>query len=235
VSDELPPLTSVGPDPIEAAEQLAALLDLPSVDVDIRGARVSGQGSRASVQIQLSNGEELEFDTVRDMIRPQSLIAEVAARTGACPQLKQPQAARAVALVRALAEQLKGVTGDDIARSWGSDYLQAVDVIDVDMNDQTERWGAFAALARASGALDGGKALRHVDGTRYVRTGWFRRFVKEECDHTIAPRAIHTRMERVGWQIPGTEGRVKASRPKHRDRLSWSFYIVPAGWDADDE
>jgi hypothetical protein len=110
MSDELPPLTATGPDPIEAAEQLAALLDLPSVDVDIRGARITGQGSRASVQIRLSTGTTMEFDTVRDMVRRQNLIAEVAACTGACPQLKQPQAVRAVALVRALAEHTASTT-----------------------------------------------------------------------------------------------------------------------------
>ena len=43
------------PDPMTAAEQLEALLDLPKVGVKILGARVVGRGARASVQIRLSN------------------------------------------------------------------------------------------------------------------------------------------------------------------------------------
>jgi hypothetical protein len=54
-------------DLIYTAEQLAALLELPSVDVQIRGATLFGHGSKAAVEIRLSNGEALSFDSVRDM------------------------------------------------------------------------------------------------------------------------------------------------------------------------
>lgn len=228
-------------DPIAAAEQLAAMLDLPSVGVHITGARVVGQGSRASAQITLSNGEVLEFDSLFMMCRPQNLIAEVAACTGATPTLKQPQAVRAVALVRALAEHTAGITDDDIARTWGLEYVQAADPIDIDMGDQAARWGAFKHLERVhpytKAREDGttlaaaGTLLRHTDQSRYIRTGWFRDYVRAEQDHTIAPAQIHTRMQRVGWQLRGSSGRTKATCPGTPGQLVWAFYVVPAGWE----
>jgi hypothetical protein len=225
---------------LEAAEHLAALLDLPSVGVEIRGAHVVGQGSRASVQIALSNGETLEWDTVRDMVRPQNLIAEVAACTGATPTLKQPQAVRAVALVRALAERTAGITANDEARTWGIEYLQSADTLDVDLNDQGGRWAVFKHLdgvdpyttARDKGApfAHATVVLRHSDGSRLVRTGWFRDYVKREQDHTVSPAQLHNRMQRVGWQRRGNHGRIKATCPGRRDSLQWNFYIVPTDW-----
>lgn len=216
-----------GPDPIGAAEQLAALLDLASVDIQVRGARTFGQGSRASVQIDLSNGETLEFDSLRDMVRPQNLIAEVVACSGATPALKQPQAVRAVALVRAIAEHTRTMTADDIAVDWGITYLQRTDVLDVDLNEQRARWGAFSHIK----PLDGGIVLRHTDGRRLVRAGWFRSFVKAEHDHLVSPKEIHQRMERVGWHLPGGGGRVKATCPGRRESLVWTFYSVLSDWE----
>ncbi len=228
------------PDPFEAAEQLTALLDLASVGVDVRGARIIGRGSRARVQVHLSNGEMLEFEELRDMIRPQALAAEVVAATGATPALKQPQCVRAAALVRALAEHALTATEDDDATAWGLEYLQAADVLDVDMTDQRQRWGAFKRLeqvnpyaaARENGTslATGSVVLRHADGSLLVRTGWFREYVRAEQDHTISPRRIGTRMEAGGWTRRGGGGRVKATQPAGRETLVWTFYDVPDGW-----
>lgn len=230
------------PDPIAAAEQLAAMLALDDVGVQIRGARITGQGSRASVQIQLSNGEELEFDSIRDMVRPQNLVAEVVACTGACPTIKPMQAIRAAALTRTLAERLQSVTADDIARGWAIEYLQGVSVLDVDMNDQGGRWAMFHHLstvdpatkqAQEGGSLaTAGIVLRHADGVVLVRTRWFREFVRHEQDHTVSPPQVLQRMQRVGWEIRGNEGRIKATRPGNPGTLVWAFYAVPANWQA---
>lgn len=240
--DDLAATQTGAPDPMTAAEQLAAMLDLLSVGVTIRGARVTGQGSRASVQIALSNGDEMEFDSVRDMIRPQNLIAEVAACTGATPTVKQPQAVRAVALVRALAEHTRTATADDTARAWGVEYLQTANTLDVDISDQAGRWAAFKHLEQhrpyVDEAPDGatlaqvlaGVVLRHSDGSRLVRTGWFREFVRREQDPTVSPAQLHQRMQRVGWQLRGNAGRIKATCPGRADSLVWTFYVVPVDW-----
>lgn len=128
-----------GPDPINAAEQLDALLSLPP-GASVRGARMIGHGSRATVEIDLASGDMMVFETVRDMTRPANVIAEVAACTGvALSSFKQAQAVKAVTLVYALAERTAGVTENDAAIDWGCSYLQSATTLDVDMTDQQER------------------------------------------------------------------------------------------------
>jgi hypothetical protein len=220
---------------------LEKLLGLDKVQVKVLSATVTGQGSRASVQIKLSNGELLEFDSIRDMVRPQNLIAEVAACTGANPTLKQPQAVTAITLVRQIAERVRTATTDDTATSWGIEYLQTAEVLDVDLDDQAERWAAFKHLELQHPivtAHDAGQTaaaasivLRHLDGIRLVRTGWFRDYVRREQDHTISPAQLHQRMQRVGWKLRGSAGRWKATSPGPSARpLIWTFYAVPADW-----
>jgi hypothetical protein len=226
--DDLATEQSGVPDPIAAAELLAALLDLPSVGLSIRGARVFGQGSRATVELDVSNGETLVWDTIRDMTRPASLAAEVVACTGACPQLKQAQAFRAVALVRALAEHGEVIGDNGIAANWGMDYLQAADVLDLDMNDQAQRWDAFSRLNGHPVEPWGRLVLRHTNGIQYVRSGWFLTYART-CD-AIGPGALATRMQRVGWIRRGKEGRIKAVRPEFAQARSFNFWIVPNGW-----
>lgn len=229
------------PDLITAAEQLAALLDLPAVGVSIRGARIVGRGSRASADLYLSDGTEVCFESLREMGNATRLTLEVAACTGATPRLKAPQAIRAVALVRALAEHHEAFTVDEIALDWAVDYLQAADVQDVDMTDQRDRWGAFSRLNRtdpvALSREHGGRiaaanvVLRHLDGTRFVRCGWFREAIRAQ-DSSISPQELAHRMERVGWSRRGSSGRIKACQPSGSARLAWTFYVVPKDWEA---
>jgi hypothetical protein len=196
------------PDPMAAAEELTSLLDLDTVGLRINGARIVGQGSSASADVYLSNGDTITFETLRDVGKAANLMLEVAACTGATPHLKAPQALRAVALLRALAEHHRTVNDDDLTVEWCLAYLQAADVLDTTMGDQQERWGAFARLdqidpgaARAAGGTLGpGLVLRDVDGLRYVRTGWFRDYVRGVHDPTASPRQITHRVERVGWR-----------------------------------
>lgn len=233
-----------GPDPIDAAEQLGALLSLPP-GAGVRGARLVGQGSRASVEIDLANGDCMVFDSVRDMTRPAALVAEVAACAGVAVSLKQTQAVQAVVLVRALAERTQGVTENDCATDWGVSYLQAATVLDVDMDDQRERWAAFNRLKDAQLAVELAEApgressfaastiiLRSHSGVRYVRAGWFQRYVARQ-DSTISRQAVTVRMLRVGWQIRGKSGRIKATCPGRPEALGWAFLMAPAGWEND--
>lgn len=231
--DELAAMQNEILDPLAAAEQLAILLNLTGVGLTIRRARVFGQGSRATVEIEISNGETMIWDTIRDMTRPASLAAEVVACTGAVPTLKQPQAFRAVSLVRALAEHEETFTDNNIAADWGVSYLQATETLDLDINDQRQRWDAFNRLGRYPATEHtNGMVLRHADNSRYVRSGWFLHYVKT-TDATIGPATLTTRMARVGWTKRGKEGRIKASHPDFARCLSWNFWTVPAGWEDD--
>lgn len=225
------------PGPEAAAEQLTAILGLHSVGLRVTGARVVGRGSLATADLYLSDGSAVEFERLRDMATPKLLAVEIAAACGACPNIKAPQAIRAVALVRALAEHHVTVSEDDLAREWGSDFLQAADVLDVDLRDQGQRWEAFSRLDaitvdthRGEGVAAASLVLRDADGSRLVRTGWFREHVRAS-DRLISPSAIAVRMQRVGWRRPGQSGHIKATRPGMNGHLAWRFYVVAEGWE----
>lgn len=232
--------TNGRPDPMTAAEEIAAILDLADVELAITGARIVGRGGGASADVFLSDGAVLTFERLRDVGKPNVLAIEVAACTGATPKLNGAQALRVVSLLRALAEHEAAFDGDEIARDWGTSFLQAASVLDVDLFDQTERWAAFSSLAaidptalRAAGEVasvaGASRILRHTDGTRYVRTGWFRAHVRAE--EAISSTELANRMQRVGWERRGATGRVKATRPDFPAELVWTFYSVPTGWE----
>jgi hypothetical protein len=240
VVEELAARNGARPDPAAAAEQLTAILDLDSVGVRVTGARVVGRGAYASADVFLSDGTAVTFEKLRDIGRPSTLAIEIAACTGATPKLDGARALRAVALLRSLAAHEATFTDDEIAAEWGVAYLQDAPVIDVDLDDQRERWGAFATLdrhnplgARASGETAsiaaGAPVLRHTTGVRFVRTGWFRAHVRGE--DAIASGELANRMQRVGWNRRGRHGRMKATRPDFRQTLNWGFYTVPLDWE----
>lgn len=221
-----------------AAKVLTDLLELPSVDMKITGARVYGKGSSASLELDVSNNETLTFATLREMMRPQTLIAEVAACTGAAPALKQVQCAHALTLARQIATVVEVDSENDIAREWGQDFLDLSEVIDLDLNNQVERWGAFEQLARrepfsryeANHAPTAPLVLRHLDGTRYVRTVWFERYVKTR-DSSVSRTAIGPRMGRAGWERRGKHGDIKATSPALTATRTYPFWVVKSGWE----
>ncbi len=229
---------------ISAAEQLAILLDLPSVGLSVRGARIVGRGSRASVDIYLSDGSEIFFERFSDFANPTRLAIEMATCTGARPRLKAPQAIQAVALVRAIAEHTVSVTMDNLSRDWGLGFMQSAPALDLDITDAHDRWQAFSTLERTDpyalarqDAITIAQAclvLAHTDGSRYVRCGWFRMYVRTE-EPALSSHQIADRMKRVGWERRGAEGRVKASQPGGHRQLVWPFYIVPAGWEPEQD
>jgi hypothetical protein len=226
--------------PTTARLELEEIFGLNGVGRSIQGARIVGQGSRASVDVRLDDGTELGFDSLRDVATPRTLMCELAAGAGATPTIKAPQALRAVALLRALADHEHTLTIDHLSVEWGTNYLQHAPVQDVDMGDQADRWRAFVALRRidpvAAAQREGmtiaaaSVVLRHTDGTRLVRCGWFRSHARAE-DSTVSPQEIAHRMRRVGWQQRGTAGRIKATCPGRRDCLTWTFYSIEPGWE----
>jgi hypothetical protein len=229
-------------DPIAAAEQIATIWGLEDVGVQIRGAGIFGTGSRAPVEIYLSNDDTMEFESIRDMTRPANLAAELVAWTGATPKLNQAQAVRSVALIRSLGERQQMLTDNEIATDWGASYLQAADTIDVDINDQQQRWAAFERflhhdpLARAkedgTALATANLVLSHTDGTRLVRVGWFYAYVRS-LDLGIGQGTLAGRMSRVGWTRRGGTGRIKATAPGRSDTRGWNFWTVPPGWEDD--
>ena len=72
--------------------------------------------------------------------------------------------------------------------------------------------------------------LRHLDGGRLVRAGWFYPWVRAH-ESTISRQALAPRMARVGWKRPGSSGRIKATAPDRAATLGWNFWIVPEAWE----
>jgi hypothetical protein len=222
------------PDEITAKDRscrdLEAIYGLDTLDLRITSARIVGHGSRASADIYLNDGSSITFEALGNACRPSSLLSELATSVGATPALKQHDCLRAVSLLRLVAQHEVTFSEDEIARDWGTSYLQSAQILDVDMSNQAERWGAFVALNRRDPAALGCQVLRHTDGTRYVRCGWFRDAIRSQ-EGNLSSHALAMRMERVGWQRPGTKGRVKATCPNRNDYLQWTFYLVPLGWE----
>jgi hypothetical protein len=227
-------------DPVAALAELDAILDLPAHGLAVRAARIVGRGARASADLRLSDGTTVEFESVRDLGNAPRLRLELAAQAGVAPKLKPEQAIRLVVLVRAIADHEVGFTADDVARDWGMTYLQAAQVLDLDLSDQRARWAAFHHLSTIEPAFErnagrgsvaaASVVLRHQDGSRYVRCGWFRAHVRAE--DSIAATEIAHRMQRVGWHRRGATGRIKATNPSRPNSLAWSFFTVPDGWEA---
>jgi hypothetical protein len=223
-----------------AMSTLTDMLELPSVGLSVKGVRIVGRGSAASADILLSDGRTITFEKFSNVGKPSSLRIEVATTTGATSKLTQDQALQVIAWMRIAAEHIETSTIDDIARDWGTSFLAAAEPIDVDMNDQAERWGAFQFLVDhdpVSIARNGGCSIAKVsrvlighDGRRYVRTAWMRAYVRSE-DASMSPAAIANAMQRVGWHRPGSKGRIIARRPEFSDAVWLAFYIVPANWE----
>lgn len=218
--------------------ELEKLLALDTVGVTITRAALTGRGARASAQIWLSNGEELEFDTLREMAKPAVLRVELAACAGATPaKMTQDRAVAAIAVLRDLARHEKAISDDDLAIEWGSSYLQIARPLDVNLADTADRWEAFCDLR----ALDEGRAegaamtavLIDRDDSRYVRTGHFYPYVRA-LEPGMSEARITQRMLRIGWGKRGASGRIKATRPGLQGTIGWNFLIVPPGWDPTD-
>lgn len=175
--------TAGGGDDAAARDELAELLALPSVGLAIVGARIVGRGSRASADLYLSDGTEVNFESLREVAHATRLGVEVTACTGATPALKAPMAQKALALLRRISERRESFTRDQIAFDWGASYLQSARAVDVDMRSREDRWRAFSELERhdpravardqAMPLERAGLVLEHTDGSRFVRTGWF--------------------------------------------------------------
>jgi hypothetical protein len=226
-------------DPIAAAEQMGAILDLPSVGVGVRGARIVGRGGSASVDLYLTDKTEITFPTLKDFAHLGNLALEITACTGARPVLKPPQRLLLVSLLRTVAEHYTTMTTDELSAEWGTAFLQSATTIHVDMNDQLSRYRAFCTLEQSNARVEAQHGLDiatvttvlvHTDGTRYVRCGWFRAYAKSE-DANVSPQEIAHRMERVGWERRGTRGKIKATNPTGGPGLSWAFYVIPKGWE----
>lgn len=221
-------------------QQLESLLGIQSVGRRLVRVRMFGRGAEGSADLRLDDGSTLTFPSLAIFASAAKVNLHVALSIGAEPKLKGPDAQKAAVLLYQAAEREEGLTEDDLARGWGIEYLQAADVIDVDLRDQAQRWAAFSRLAaiepwakareNGSSVAAAGVVLRHTDDTRLVRCGWYYSFVRTQ-DVGLSASKVAARMERVGWRRNGSRGAVKATAPGGlAPPLIWTFYSVPADW-----
>jgi hypothetical protein len=223
---------------------LTGQLGLSEAGLQVVGAEVFGRGPNASVDLRLSDGASLTFERFADVAKPAALSAYLVTVTGVYRAFKGPDAGVIAAAIHRLANHHAEASADEAAREWGAEYLRVAPVLTVDLNDQEERWRAFASLARLNPTTDAGEdrsaqALAAAStvlcdsGTdkRLVRAGWFQSYVKREVGGLYSPAALVVQMQRVGWQRQNAQGRVKATCSTDGRELAWSFYVVPAGWE----
>jgi hypothetical protein len=229
--------------PEEMREQLTRLLGLEQIGRIVIGAEIFGRGVTASVDVHLSGDQKVTFERFGDIGKGPVLTAHLMASLGIAQSLTAKQAVLAGSLIFRLARHHGEENADAIAREWGLEFLRLAPIGEVDLEDQASRWRAFSHLAQISPQRDAGEdrsahslackcvVLEATNGVRLLRSGWFLAYVKREAG-TVDPGVLATRMERVGWQRPGSEGWIKATSPSTPPQtLRWRFYTVPEGWE----
>ena len=213
-------------------DELDELLGLKAIGKQIDVVKVFGRGSNAVAWIELDNGEKIVLDTIGKFATPGRLTTEVALRTGAAPVFKPGQVVRVLVLLHDLGRLTETFETEDHALDHGCEYLRLTPTQAVTMSDQASRWQAFDLLAhvgRSSGPPE--FVLEDTDtGARYVRSDWFATYVRSR----VSPgevEAIGRAMERLGWDKPGRQGRIKATAPGRKGTRIWAFYVVPKGWE----
>lgn len=223
-------------------EELGEMLALPTVGRRLVRVAMFGRGSEASADLLLDDGQRITFGSLAIFGSATKVNLHVGLSIGAAPKLKQADAHRAAVLLYQAAEREEGIGDDDLARGWGLEYLQDASLLDVDLTDQHARWAAFSRLAgldpfsrarEVGGSLaSASTVLRHTDGSRLVRAGWFYSYVRGQ-DVGVSAGQAWQRMERVGWRRPNRKGTVNANAPGRQGRLGWTFYLVAPEWEAD--
>jgi len=217
---------------LSAVDELTALLALDAVGRRVDTVRVYGRGGTAVAHIHLDDGERIALNPIGRFGTSAKLAQEVALQAGAEPAFKAPTVTRVMALLYHLADHVAAFEVEDRARDHGSNYLRETPVEAVDMTDQADRWRAFSLLARAGApGCQPAHVLEDVaTGNRYVRIGWFIAYVRDATGPGEA-EAVLAALTRIGWTKPGGRGRVKASQPKGRGSLLWTFCVVPPRWE----
>lgn len=232
---------------VDPRDTLTALLELGAAGMTVTGADVFGRGPKASVDLNLKAAAgttaTIQFERFSDIGQGSKLTAYLVTCTGVAKSFSNQQAAMVAACVFQIAQHHESLTEDESARDWGLEYLRLAVTQELDLDDQADRWRAFCALAAVNPARDAGEdrssaalaanSLVLCDrrtSIMLVRAGWYQQYVRREAGGLYSPGQLSVVMQRVGWQRPGTEGRVHAREPGGHGQRTWAFYRVPADW-----
>jgi hypothetical protein len=187
------------------------------------------------------------FDSYNDVCTGSRLSAVLATTVGINRPFNNNDARRVACLIRWLAERHEEGSEDAELLDLAREYLRVVRHIEVDFGEQASRWRGFSELAscdpdRGVGdhehliplmlAARSPVLVDRTTGAEYIRTGWFRQYVRRELGGIYDPARLAMRMERLGWKRPGSQGRIMARCPTDNRSLVWTFYVVEAAWGA---
>jgi hypothetical protein len=211
---------------VGALSELNTLLGLDDVGKKIDEVKVFGEGTRATVWLEMDDGSHVALNPLSAYLTTPKLALEMAVTTGARPVLKAGDVMKAASLIHSIGHHHQSVEVEHRAAAIAEDYLRAAAIAEFDMADQGSRWKAFTYLNENPSTE---VVLQDVKtGIRYVLMGRFSQFVRlmgGVSDSVL--RDVLT----VGWQKRGAEGQIKATQPKLKNTQRLRFFEVPAGWE----
>ena len=230
--------------PPELRHELAQLLRIDPLRID--AVRLRGNGPTATLELDLSNGLEIITEKFGDLYSHTGLARFVTQSIGVdAGAITKTDASRANALIRRLADISREVTTGDLGCDHGFEFLRDAPVERFTLNDQADRYRAFALAEgcdyqptsrggrREIHVIDPARSLVLEDaksGVRFVRCGHLFEFVRS--NHEVAhPGELAQRMVLAGWSRSGKRGRIKATSVATSHTITLSFWRVPPGWE----
>jgi hypothetical protein len=220
---------------------LADAIKITAADLQVTGAELHGRGLSAVGAIHLDNGVSIEIDRYAQLNQPAALAGLVSFYTGVGESFTKDQCSKVAGLVSRLAAHQNEIGANEIAGDWGHSFLYAAPVLDANLSDQHERYGAWNRLADIDpvalskenhlSVAKNSYVIRDVDGTRYVHSGWFHSHVTRDLHGLIGSPELIGRMCRIGWGRRRGRGRIKATEPRTGNVLFLPFLLVPVGWE----
>jgi hypothetical protein len=222
------------------ADELAGFFGLID-DTFMSGWRSS---RRATCRVVLSTRGGLVFDVDNWKAATSSaraLAQEIRLQIGTDPSIKKDDLGRLDVLIGQFCKVVQAMTVQDRAVELGRTFLQEAETLDVDLDDQAERYIALKQLkdrhpiakAKADGtsAVSACLVLRDNVDRRYVRISWFVDFVKANAVSSQVG-AIVEAMESPGmWsRLNNSKSRMKGTDPVTKDHVWQALYEVPANW-----
>jgi hypothetical protein len=191
---------------------LTEALGLDTIGQHVTGAKVFGRGEEALVDVYLAAAKPLHFKRYDRVGEPRALKLALVTQTGVHKKFSADLAGEIASAIYRLAEHHDEADATDAAREWGYEYLRLATTEIVDLEDQAERWRAFAEMGRIAPARDAGEdRSRRRSPPR--RSSWWTR-----------PAA--TASYGAAGCRPTSSARSAGATPRKRSPPSWN---APAG------
>lgn len=240
----------------DALDRLAELLRLAENGLRVLAVRLFGNGLTASLEVDLSNGETIECDRVKDLWTASGMGAWITWSVGIdAGKITKANATEACGIMARIAAKASGrrLRPVDLGRDHGLGFLQAAPLETFRLNDQADRYRAFALLDRlkptdpdvdpfertrwpdAETIARRSLVLLDVTGWGFVKTGHLFSYVKA-LGQVSHPLELGIRMSLAGWERAGKRGDTTATPIGGlAPRLKLRLWRIPPGWGEEDD